>query len=78
VLVVLLVDLLDLPGSFLNALRPLIGGNPIFLVGTKLDLLPKSTKIKPVEEWLHEMARERKLNVIDVHLISNRTTQGKA
>ena len=37
VLVILLADLLDLPGSLLNSIRPLIGMNPIVLVGTKAD-----------------------------------------
>ena len=35
-IVVLLVDLLDASGSFLNRVRDLVGSNPVLLVGTKV------------------------------------------
>ena len=35
-MVVLLVDLLDASGSFLNHVRDLVGGNPVLLIGTKV------------------------------------------
>lgn len=41
-LVVLLVDLLDVSGSFLGRVRDLVGGNPIILVGTKVRSLSSS------------------------------------
>ena len=44
-LVVLLVDVTDVTGSFLPRVRDLVGGNPIILVGTKADLLPKGTEL---------------------------------
>ena len=36
ILAVLVVDLLDCSGSFLNRVRDLIGRNPVLLVGTKV------------------------------------------
>lgn len=41
-LVALVVDCLDVPGSLLSgkSLRALVGGNPVFLIGTRADLLP--------------------------------------
>ena len=36
VLALLVVDLLDCSGSFLNHVRDLVGKNPIMLVGTKV------------------------------------------
>lgn len=74
---VLLVDVLDLPGSLLNAIRPLIGQNPIFLIGTKIDLLPKRTDLDSVRDWLRDLAVARKLNVAEVRLVSNRKKTGK-
>ena len=40
---VLLVDLLDVSGTLVSRIRDVIGSNPIILVGTKMDLLPKDT-----------------------------------
>ena len=37
ILAVLVVDLLDCSGSFLNRVRDLIGRNPVLLVGTKVN-----------------------------------------
>ena len=44
-LVVLVVDLLDCSGTFLPRLRDTVGKNPVVLVGTKADLLPKGTRL---------------------------------
>ncbi|GMH44225.1 hypothetical protein BSKO_12159 [Bryopsis sp. KO-2023] len=74
--VVLLVDLLDLPGSFLNRVRDLIGGNPVVLIGTKFDLLPKKTSPGKVLQYLRDVADSRRLSVVSSHLISSRSGQG--
>lgn len=75
-LVVMLVDLLDASGSFLGRVRELIGNNPVMLVGTKADLLPKGTELLDVEEWLLETAAYKRLNVMGVKAISSRTSEG--
>mmetsp|Transcript_23158 Transcript_23158/g.60253 ORF Transcript_23158/g.60253 Transcript_23158/m.60253 type:complete len:403 (-) Transcript_23158:151-1359(-) len=75
-LVVMLVDLLDASGSFLGRVRELVGNNPVMLVGTKADLLPKGTELLDVEEWLVETAAYKRLNVIGVKAISSRTGDG--
>ena len=41
--VVLLVDLLDASGSFLNRVRDLVGSNPVLLIGTKVSCPECST-----------------------------------
>ena len=74
-LAVLLVDIADLTGSFLPRVRDLIGGNPIILVATKSDLLPKGTSEEMVLNWLVERLSSR-LNIIDAHLVSSRTGDG--
>ena len=60
VLAVLLVDVTDVTGSFLPRVRDLIGGNPIVLVGTKADLLPKGTDGQKVLHWMVERLTGRK------------------
>eukprot|EP01025_Chloroclados_australasicus_P049716 TRINITY_DN567_c2_g1_i1.p1 TRINITY_DN567_c2_g1~~TRINITY_DN567_c2_g1_i1.p1 ORF type:complete len:487 (-),score=53.01 TRINITY_DN567_c2_g1_i1:340-1800(-) len=76
VIVVYLVDILDVSGSFFKNLRELIGSNPVLLFGTKSDLLPRSTNFEHLHQWLLSMAVFKKLNVVAVHLISSKTGQG--
>jgi len=76
-LVALLVDMCDVTGSFLPRVRDLIGGNPIVLIGTKADLLPRGTEAAEVLAWLTERIAPR-LNIIDAHLVSARTGDGVA
>ena len=66
-LVVLLVDLSDVSGSFLPRVRDLIGPNPVLLIGTKADLLPKGTEQDKVLEWMACVLAAR-LNVLDAQL----------
>lgn len=73
---VLLVDLLDIPGSFLNTIRNIIGQNPIILIGTKFDLLPKNTDPKNIIEWLGDYADSKKLTVLDIKIISSKKNIG--
>uniref|UniRef100_A0A061RY59 Nitric-oxide synthase, plant n=1 Tax=Tetraselmis sp. GSL018 TaxID=582737 RepID=A0A061RY59_9CHLO len=74
--VVMLVDLLDASGSFLGRVRNLVGKNPVMLIGTKVDLLPKGTAPEDVEGWLADTAAHKRLNVIGVKAVSSRTGQG--
>ncbi|CAL8466555.1 g6091 [Coccomyxa elongata] len=75
---VLLVDVLDASGSFLSRVRDLVGKNPVFLVGTKADLLPKGTDLGEVAAWLERAAVHKRLNPIATFVISSRTRQGIA
>ena len=75
VLIVLLVDMTDVTGSFLPRLRDLVAGNPVFLVGTKADLLPARTDVSEVGHWMADVLGSR-LNVIEAHLVSARTGEG--
>ena len=74
-LVVLLVDLSDVSGSFLPRVRDLIGPNPVLLVGTKADLLPRGTEQDKVLEWMACVLAAR-LNVLDAQLLSAKTGEG--
>ncbi|KAK8938960.1 putative nitric oxide synthase [Platanthera zijinensis] len=76
VLIVKLVDIVDFNGSFLARIRDLTGANPIILVVTKVDLLPKDTDLNCVGDWVVEATLKKKLNVISVHLTSSKSLVG--
>ena len=69
-LVVLVIDIFDVNGSFIKSLPRIIGDNPIILVGNKVDLLPKSTNKNKLSQWLRTTAKEAGVKVKDVFLIS--------
>ncbi|CAH2041915.1 unnamed protein product [Thlaspi arvense] len=77
-LIVKLVDILDFNGSFLARVRDLAGANPIILVVTKVDLLPKGTDLNCVGDWVVEATMKKKLNVLSVHLTSSKSLVGIA
>ncbi|XP_063948010.1 putative nitric oxide synthase isoform X1 [Daucus carota subsp. sativus] len=77
-LIVKLVDIVDFNGSFLARVRDLAGANPIILVVTKVDLLPKGTDFNCVGDWVVEATMKKKLNVISVHLTSSKSLVGIA
>ncbi|XP_058104799.1 putative nitric oxide synthase isoform X2 [Magnolia sinica] len=78
VLIVKLVDIVDFNGSFLARVRDLAGANPIILVVTKVDLLPKGTDLNCVGDWVVEATTKKKLNVLCVHLTSSKSLVGIA
>ncbi|XP_057482305.1 putative nitric oxide synthase isoform X2 [Actinidia eriantha] len=77
-LIVKLVDIVDFNGSFLARVRDLAGANPIILVVTKIDLLPKGTDLNCVGDWVVETTVKKKLNVLSVHLTSSKSLVGIA
>ncbi|XP_022738621.1 NO-associated protein 1, chloroplastic/mitochondrial isoform X2 [Durio zibethinus] len=77
-LIVKLVDIVDFNGSFLSRVRDLTGANPIILVVTKIDLLPKGTNFNCVGDWVVEATTRKKLNVLSVHLTSSKSLVGIA
>ncbi|XP_065016149.1 putative nitric oxide synthase isoform X1 [Musa acuminata AAA Group] len=77
-LIVKLVDIVDFNGSFLARIRDLAGANPIILVITKVDLLPRGTNLNCIGDWVVEATTKKKLNVISVHLTSSKSFVGIA
>ncbi|MCL7024407.1 hypothetical protein MKW94_006288, partial [Papaver nudicaule] len=75
-LIVKLVDIVDFNGSFLARIRDLAGANPIVLVITKVDLLPKGTDLNCVGDWVVEATTKKKLNVLSVHMTSSKSLVG--
>ncbi|OWM79450.1 NO-associated protein 1, chloroplastic/mitochondrial [Punica granatum] len=77
-LIVKLVDIVDFNGSFLSRVRDLVGANPIILVVTKVDLLPKGTDFNCIGDWAVDAITRKKLNVLGVHLTSAKSLTGIA
>lgn len=75
-LIVHLIDIFDASGSLIPSLSRIIGNNPVVLVGNKVDLLPKSTNLGKLENWLRATAKEQGLKVKDVFLISSKSGIG--
>lgn len=75
-LIIKLVDIVDFNGSFLARVRDLVGANPIIMVATKVDLLPKGTDLSVVGDWLVEATMRKKLNVLSIHLTSSKSLSG--
>uniref|UniRef100_A0ACD5ZAR7 Uncharacterized protein n=1 Tax=Avena sativa TaxID=4498 RepID=A0ACD5ZAR7_AVESA len=75
-LIVKLVDIVDFNGSFLGRIRDFAGANPIVLVITKVDLLPRDTDLNCVGDWVVESVVRKKLNVLSVHLTSSKSLVG--
>ena len=53
-----IVDIFDFNGSFIPDFYKIIGNNPIFLVGNKVDLLPKNVKEERVIMWMRKAAND--------------------
>src|SRR5699024_626407 len=75
-LIVHLIDVFDVNGSMIPSLPRIVGNNPIILVGNKIDLLPKSTNINKLNQWLRSTANNLGIKVKDVFLISSTKGHG--
>lgn len=51
-LIVKMVDIFDFNGSFIRGLHRLTGNNKVIIIGNKVDLLPKSTNLNRVRQWI--------------------------
>ncbi|KAI0561655.1 50S ribosome-binding GTPase [Gracilaria domingensis] len=71
--IIYLVDIFDFHGTFITALRDIVGTkNPILLAVNKVDLLPADMKPSRVETWIKQECAELGLSDITrVHLISS-------
>lgn len=69
-LVLLIIDVMDIYGGFIPQLDECIGDNQVLILVNKVDLLPKSIKLRHIEEHVKKLANKQKLKVVDVMLIS--------
>lgn len=65
-LIVKIVDIFDLNGSWINGIQRFVHGNPVLLVANKVDLLPKGLNMNRLKNWLQQTAKENGLKPIDV------------
>lgn len=77
-LIVHVVDVFDLQGTLIHSLNKIAGDNPVLLIANKMDLLPKSTNRRKLEERIRSTAKEMGVYVKDVCLISSKNGEGFA
>jgi len=63
---------LCLQGTFLRNVRDLVSKNPVLIVGTKMDLLPRGSNVKDVADWVLQYVEDRGLSPIGVVLCSSK------
>jgi 30S ribosome assembly GTPase len=69
-LVLFMIDIMDVYGSFMNGVSRIVGGNDIILVANKIDLLPKGIKTGKIIHWLKKYASDQGLKVKDFVTLS--------
>ncbi|GGH84871.1 ribosome biogenesis GTPase YqeH [Pullulanibacillus pueri] len=75
-LVVNIVDIFDFNGSWIPGLHRFVGDNDVLLVGNKADVLPKSTNLDKLKNWMHHAAKDLGLRPLDIFLMSAETSLG--
>ncbi|WP_091837066.1 ribosome biogenesis GTPase YqeH [Marininema halotolerans] len=69
-LVVQVIDLFDISGSWIPGIHRHIGNNPLLILGNKVDLFPKSIKHQRLKEWVQGAAKDLGVKPVDVVLTS--------
>ena len=69
-LIIHLIDVFDVDSTLIESLPRFVGKNPIILVANKIDLLPKSTNLNRLKNWLRSVSKKAGLNVKEVYLTS--------
>ncbi|KAJ2549245.1 nitric oxide associated protein 1 [Coemansia sp. RSA 1933] len=77
VMIVVVCDIFDIPGSLIPHLGQFIGeGHPVILVANKTDMLPKDFHDERVKMWIRRFTKNLDLNIKGVHLVSSRKNIG--
>lgn len=75
-LIVKVVDIVDVYGSWISGVQRFVGKNSVLLVANKVDLLPKSTNRGKLTNWLKKMASDEGLKPLDAMLMSTVSNEG--
>lgn len=75
-LIVKIIDIFDLNGSWISGIQRFVHGNPVLLVANKIDLLPKGLNMNRLKNWLQQTAKENGLKPIDILFCSAEKGQG--
>lgn len=71
-LIIYLVDLFDLEGTFVENINDLFPTQKIILVLNKFDLFLSSTKVMKLKNYIIEMLKEKNIKVSSVQIISSK------
>lgn len=69
-LVILMIDVLDIYGGFIEHLDECIGENKVLVLVNKIDILPKSMKLSHLDARIRQIASSQNLNLEGVMMIS--------
>ncbi|CAK1238329.1 ribosome biogenesis GTPase YqeH [Fructobacillus fructosus] len=70
-LIVYVLDLFDFSGSTIPGLPRFVGqDNPIYVIGNKVDLLPKSLKANKIKDWVRGQLKDQGIKPVAVDLTS--------
>lgn len=69
-LVVLMIDILDIYGGFIDKLDECIGNNKVLILANKVDLLPKSIHLSHLESRIRDIASQKNLHIEGIMMIS--------
>ncbi len=69
-LVVLVLDIFDLTGSFIENFNELVKSKDVLVVVNKIDLLPRSKKHLKIEHYCRRYCNNKKLKYSDLYLMS--------
>ncbi|KAJ1799213.1 nitric oxide associated protein 1 [Coemansia sp. RSA 2399] len=76
-MVVMVCDIFDIPGSLIPHLGQFIGErHPVVLVANKTDMLPKDFHEERVKMWMRRFTKDLDLNIKAIHLVSSRKNIG--
>ena len=75
-LVLVVVDLFDIPGSIIPNINNYIGKNPIIVIGNKRDILPKPIKDAKISTWLARVLLEYGYDISALYLVSAKNENG--
>lgn len=74
-LILLLVDIFDINNSFIPKLSDYVGKNEVLVLVNKIDIIPKSMKLKNIEEYVRNISKKNNLNVIGVMMMSAKSSK---
>lgn len=70
--VVWILDVFDLQGSYLEKIEKYLKNNKVILVGNKIDLIPKAISKRKLEEWFIDSI-DADINVVEVIMTSSKS-----
>lgn len=74
-LILLLVDVFDINNGFIPRLSDYVGKNEVLVLVNKTDVIPRSMKLKNIEEYTRKVSKRQNLNVIGVMMISAKSSK---